>query len=372
MPTTQRRDQSALNHRWQPGLIKRLIDQPSGFNFFQAVRLLELWLRRGAPAHGKTLESVLRFKNSVSLRFPPSQIEAVEVTIDANDANEANHATEAGMPDAPHLRRVSLTPAFIGLLGVSGVLPYDYTATIAAQIGLEKNQAGRAFFDSFSHRSVLLFYRAWARSRIECRDDADGRGSFLDIQLALAGRPRQRAPGTAGTAVMSTAIFPDEVVARYAALIRHRPLQADMLTGVLSEYFAVPFHCQPLVGAWASLGAHRTKLGVSSHVLGFGSILGPRYWRRDAIVRLWIGPLTRADFDRFLAGGSAGKALRHMLSLFALPTVTFEIRPMLRAADVRPAALDGQTRLGRAAILHTRALKADHDGTGYHITFSME
>lgn len=49
MPTTQRRHQYGLNDRLQLGLIERLIAEPSRFNFFQAVRLLDLWLRRGAP-----------------------------------------------------------------------------------------------------------------------------------------------------------------------------------------------------------------------------------------------------------------------------------------------------------------------------------
>lgn len=322
--------------------------------------------------HGKTLDSVLRFKNSVSLSFPPSQIEAIDVTPDAADD---------GPLDPHHLRRFRLTPAFMGFLGVNGVLPYDYTATVAAQIAFEKNEAGRAFFDCFSHRSMLLFYRAWAKSRIECRDDAGGRDSFLDVQLALAGRPRRPARGAASAAASGVpatvptvlpAVVPDEVVARYAALIRHRPLPANMLAGVLTDYFGVPFRCQPLVGAWASLGANRTVLGVKNNVIGFGVMLGHRYWRRDAIMRLWIGPLTRADFDRFLAGGSAASALREMLALFALPTVTFEIRPILRAADVRPATLDGQTRLGHAAVLLTRPPQADHDRAGHHITFSPE
>lgn len=368
MPSTQRRAQS--------GLIDRLIEQPSRFNFFQAVRLLDLWLRRGAPVHGKTLDSVLRFKNTVSLSFPPSQIEAVAVSTNSSDAGAQDGAAASSTLAQHRLRHIHLTPAFMGFLGVNGVLPYDYTATIAAQIAFEKNEAGRAFFDSFSQRSMLLFYRAWAKCRIECRGDADGRDSFLDMQLALAGRLHRHAqetPSAAAVAAKPDAILPDEVVARYAALIRHRPLQADMLAGVLTEYFGVPFRCQPLVGAWASHDArNRAVLGVQNHVLGAGMMLGPRYWRRDAIVRLWVGPLSRADFDRFIAGGSATKALKAMLSLFALPAVSFEIRPTLRAAEVRRATLGGHTRLCHGAVLFTAPRTSDHDGARYHIAFTPE
>lgn len=172
---------------------------------------------------------------------------------------------------------------------------------------------------------------------------------------------------------MTEPILPDEVVARYAALIRHRPLQADTLAGVLSEYFGVPCQCEPLVGAWASLGVdNKTQLGARNNVLGRGMLLGSRYWRRDAIVRLRLGPLAFGEFHSFLAGGSAANALKGMLSLFAVPTVTFEIRPVLRAADVRPASLDGRTRLCRGAVLFTAPPTADHDCTTCHITFSPE
>lgn len=367
MPSTQRRA--------QPGLIGRLIEQPSRFQFFQAVRLLDLWLRRGTATHGKTLASVLRFKNSVSLSFPPSQIEAVSVVADVSHGGGAcnNDSAGASMLEPQRLRQVRLTPAFMGFLGVNGVLPYDYTATIAAQIAVEKNEAGRAFFDSFSHRSMLLFYRAWARSRIECRDDVDGDGghSFLDLQLALAGRQRRR--GGPAASAGGVAGLPDEVVARHAALIRQGRPQVAMLAGVLADYFGVPFRCQPMVGAWARLrAANRSALGTRNHVLGMGMMLGQRYWRRDAVVRLWVGPLTRAQFDAFLAGGSAAPALRQMLTLFAMPTVAFEVRPILRAADVRPLALDGHTRLCRGAVLFTAAQASDHDVTRYQISFSPE
>ena len=101
-------------------------------------------------------------------------------------------------------------------------------------------------------------------------------------------------------------------------------------------------------------------------------MLGSRYWRRDAIVRVRVGPLARADFDSFLRSGSAAKALKATLSLFALPTIEFEIRPVLRAADVRPAALDARTRLGQGAILLTTPSRLDHECSGYRINFSRE
>ena len=366
MPTPKRRPQS--------GLIGQLIEHPHRFSFFQAVRVIDLWLRRGAPAHGKTLDTVLRFKNSVSLGFPASEIEALSV--DASVPVPGDDAPQGAL-DQRRLRHIRITPAFMGFLGVNGVLPHDYTATIAAQIHYDKNEGGRAFFDSFSHRSITLFYRAWAKCRIECRGDDEGRDGFLDMQLALAGRQRRREPAPVidpATEPTADVVLPDEVVARYAALIRHRPMPGDMIAGVLADYFGVPFRFQPFVGDWVTIGPeNRTVLGGKmagkTSVLGYGAMLGPRYWRRDAIARLWVGPLARADFDRFLAGGSAGRALKSMLALFAMPTVVFEVRLILRAADIKPATLDARSRLGRGAFLVTAARTVDDGQTRYHIAF---
>jgi hypothetical protein len=58
-----------------------------------------------------------------------------------------------------------------------------------------------------------------------------------------------------------------------------------------------------------------------------------------------------------------------MLALFAVPTVRFEVRPMLRAADVASVTLNRRSQLGRGAFLVTRAAQRDQCDTRYHIHF---
>lgn len=368
MPAPKRRHQSSL--------IRHLIDHPQRFQFFQAVRVIDLWLRRGAAAHGRTLDTVLRFTNSVSLTFPASQIEAL--ALDADTPLDSDSALQSALENR-QLLRVRITPAFMGFLGVNGVLPYDYTDTIAAQIHFDKNEGGRAFFDAFSHRSMILFYRAWEKCRVEYRIDDKGRDGFLLLQLALAGRQptqaseRRRAsavrPAPADAGVPDERIA-DEVRAHYAALIRHRPLPVDVIAGVLTEYFGLPFRLQPFVGAWETQRPEeRTRLGIHHCQLGSNTMLGPRYWRHDLCVRLWIGPLSRADFDRFLPIGSGGKTLKSMLALFAVATVRFEVRLILRQPDITPVALNFYSRLGYGTFLVGKPPAADQHQTRYYITF---
>ncbi len=324
---------------WQhpAGLIGRVLAQPRRYDFFQAVHLIETWLRPHAAA-GHTLESVLRFRNSLSLAFPRSQIEALSA-------------------DG---QRVHITPAFIGFLGVKGVLPYCYTEAVAAQVHDEKSSAGRAFLDCFSQRSVLLFYQAWRQCRVEYRLGDGGRDGFLALQLAIAGR---RLTVNAADTGMSP-----HVTAHYAALIRHRTVSAALIAGILNEYFRVPIRLEPFVATWELLRqAERTQLGTAHCRLGTDSLIGPRYRSRSVGVRLWLGPLCRRDFDHFLPRAPGGRALRAMLALFNVPGLHFEIRLMLRAADVAPTVLDRTAKLGCGSFLVTRPQAGDNADTRYMI-----
>ena len=67
MSSTQRRSQTAV--------IQRLLEHPQQFSFFSAVRVLDHWL--ADAQQGKPGLSRIRFQNSLSLSFAPSEIEAL-------------------------------------------------------------------------------------------------------------------------------------------------------------------------------------------------------------------------------------------------------------------------------------------------------
>lgn len=327
MPTPQRHG--------HPAVIQRLFHQPQRFEFFQALRVTDQWLRLRHPQ--RTLEGMLRFHHGVTLSIPASDIAAMWL--------------QGG--------RLRITPAFMGYLGICGVLPYCYTDAIAAQ--LPTASSGCAFFDTFAHRSLTLFYRAWQQGRIEYRLDASGGQALLPMQLALAGAQ----PGGGEQAQAGVA---EEAIAHYAALIRQRPASAAVIGQVLSEYFGLPFRVETLVGGWEDIPeAERCRLGRRL-VLGENMILGRRYWRRD-LTRLWIGPLSRADFERFLPDGGAAAAMQAMLALFMPPGTRVIVHPILRAQDVRPIVLGDKTRLGYGSVLISRPATEDYAGTRYEVRF---
>jgi type VI secretion system protein ImpH len=349
-----------LAEKWflEPGVIDRLLSEPYRFEFFQAVRVLETWLRQNGVAHGDVLADYLRFENRLSLAFPASEIAAL--------APVATRAVDSGADLLQALREqqlehIAITPAFMGFLGSNGVLPLHYTQRIAAHEHEQKDSAPRAFFDMFSTHSLGFFYQAWARHRPECMIDAEGGDGFLPLLLAIAGHGAHDADGAPG-AEPDEAEIADEVLAFHAAQLSRRAVPACTIAGTLTEYFDVPFELQQLVGCWEELPADdQAQVDVGNVGLASGVLLGGRIYRRDTRARLRIGPLDREQFEQFLPGGMAARALEQLLGTFCGAGISFEVRLILDRREVRSATLasDGQARLGLDAFV-LEAAPRDH------------
>lgn len=332
-----------------PSVIERLLAGPQRFHFFQAVRLLLQLLAEHGIARDEALADFLRFDNSVSLNFPASEIEALDVR--AEVPVESGAALLRALLER-QLRQIRVTPAFIGLLGGQGALPLHYSARVAAHEHDKKDAGPRALLDMFSNRIVGLFYAAWDKHRVE---PLPGQGSdkFLPLLLALAGR-RAADPGTGAGADG----IPDRVVAYYGGLLHQGPLPPVALERVLSDYFGMPFEVRESVGRMTALEpGERTTLGRQNCRLGESFALGPRMWRPDLRARLRIGPLDRARFEQFLPRTAGAAALKAMLKLFSTPLIVYEVELVLRAGDVRPLRLGARAkgaRLGWDCFLTSR------------------
>lgn len=355
----------ATKRRFEPAVIERLFAQPYRFEYFQAVRMLELWLKRhGAPGEG-AVANFLRFQNSTSLNFPASQLEAMqpeprELAIDAASLGQALQSAK--------LKYIRITPAFMGFLGSSGTLPAHYTERIAAHALYEKDDGPRAFLDTFSNRALALFYEAWRKYRLELKYQVDGKDGFLPLLLSLAGMGNEslrRRLSDHGDGVL------DESIGYFAAAMRQRPASAVQIARVLSEYFNQTIVAEQFIGCWYDVpAAQQTALGLGNAVLGGGALAGARVWQRDLRLRLVIGPLDLDGYESFLPGGKAARALAHMLTMFTGLSLEYEVRLVLRAADVRGAELrDGGPggRLGWDSFLVDGPQARDRSDVRYDI-----
>jgi type VI secretion system protein ImpH len=392
MPAPQRRHATSV--------IEQLLREPQQFGFFQAVRLLDRWMGASSP-DGQGL-SKLNFRNSLSLAFPASEIESVKVhwqswvdgegvpvggakAIPASEPSALEKMLDAVEPEAlpqhaAQIDRIDMTPAFMGLLGVSGTLPLFYTEMMAQRELYQKDYAARAFMDVFSHRSVSLFYQAWRKHRLPIQYEADRQNKFLPLVLSLAGVGqkglRNRLGGERGAVA-------DEALAFYAGALQQRTLSVKQLQQVLQDYLRVPVAIEQFVGRWYQLpDAGKFFLGVTARqggamgslngVLGKSAMLGERVWQRDLRMRVVLGPLNHAKFRRFLPGGKGADALKELITMLSGVSLEYEINLQLRRDDVEGCKLDSQrpataARLGWDTFLQTKPANEDRSDVRYDI-----
>jgi type VI secretion system protein ImpH len=340
MPGTQRRHHASV--------IQQLLDAPQRFECFQALRMLQAWLAEHGIDEHTALAKLMRFDNSVSLRFPASQVEAL-TTGGIDDADALLQALLSG-----HLQHIHITPTFMGLLGCQGSLPSHYSERIAAHQHSERDAGARAFLDLFSSRAVALFYQAWQKYRIE---HANHGGAFLARLLDLAAcHPGQGQDEAA--------------VGLYNGLLQQRNISSIVMARILGEHFGVPCHIDEATGVMDALAPReQTALGMANAVLGQRATVGERCRHPDLAVRLRLGPLTAEQHASFLPHAPAGEALRHMLMLFRQPLLRYDIVLVLRASDVRGMALaaTGQAGLGRNSFLGSAATPRHRDDMHYEM-----
>lgn len=358
----------AKKRRFEPAVIERLFREPYRFEYFHAVRLLELWLaRHGVARQGKTAD-ILRFQNTTSLAFPASQVAAIQV--EPRELPRDATALGAALQSAT-LQYVRITPAFMGLLGGNGVLPAHYTERIAGHQQQQADEGPRAFLDTFSSRSLALFYEAWRKYRLALKYGQDGRDGFLPLLLALAGLGHASLHGRSSGAREGAVL--DESIGYFAAALRHRPASASQIARVLSSYFGQPIVAEQFIGHWYEVPPRQqTILGDAGAVLGAGAMAGVRVWQRDLRLRLVVGPLDRARFGAFLPGGLAARALASMLALFTGVAFEYEVELVLLGSAVRGTVLadDHAGRLGWDAYLLTQAETRDRNDVRYQLSMA--
>jgi type VI secretion system protein ImpH len=215
-----------------------------------------------------------------------------------------------------------------------------------------KDDGPRAFFDTFSSRSLALFYEAWRKYRLVHNAEGPGGDAFLPLLLGLGGlgnpalRKRLHQPEHGGVL--------DASLGHMAAALRQRPVAIVQVARALSDYFGQPLRAEQFIGSWYEVPAEQqSMLGGEHAVLGASALVGERVWQRDLRLRFVVGPLDAAGFDAFLPQGRAARALENLVALFTGVAFEYEVELVLEAAAVRPTLLAGTAanRLGWDAYL---------------------
>ncbi len=356
-------------------LIQRLFADPSRFDFFQAVRLLEQAALQSAdrdnpdaptqrvggdqPPHRETV----RFSSVLSLGFPSSMI-----------ADLRPRPAKTGAETTA--RQVEMFVTFLGLAGPMGTLPRHYTSLLIER-AQEKDFAARDFMGLFDHRLISLFYRAWEKYRF-----------FISYEWnKLTGRPDAIDPFTQslyalvgmGTgAMLGRMRLSDEVLLHYAGHYAHFPRCAISLQLMIADYFGIPARVEQFQGQWLALEPQeRSRMpgpglprGLHAQ-MGVDMIMGDRVWDVQSKIRIGLGPLNYEDFCQFLPDGSIFRSLWEMVRQYVGPELDFDVQPVLLASEVRPSKLDDSAavkpRLGRNMWLCSKPC----DGDRHEAVFSL-
>ena len=357
----------APDRRIDPGVVDALLDEPHRFEFFQAVRVLEgLFARQasdapGAWRQGDVVAQRIEFRNTLSLGFPPSEIERAFVRRRRHPPRHGRGARRRAR--GRWLGHVELTPAFFGLLGGQGALPLHYTEQIVAREHLKRDHAARAFFDVFSNRATALFYAAWKKYRLPFHYELDRDERYLPLLLAIAGVPSDEVRDSLAAGVGGVLDEPWPAMRSPRGTGRCRAY----LQRTLSDYFRVPVKIDQFVGKWYDVPPDQLSvLGEVNAVLGATALVGERVWQRDMRARIVVGPLSKRDYEAFLPGGAHAIALERMLTLLAGVTLEYEVKLVLKRTEVGASVL-GAPRLGWDAFLCTRDAIEDRSDARYEL-----
>jgi len=268
-------------------------------------------------------EERVRFRSSVRLGFPASDMESIE-----------------RVPGEPPL--IAVNVHFMGLHGSTS--PLHYAERIAQQD--DDHEALRDFFDFFNHRLISFVRRIWLRWRYHLRYRPGGRDPLSRRLLALAGLPfsaegdDHKADADIGAGAAEAPILLPElgVLALYAR-------SASAIGTVLTNHFRVSVSIREFVPREVDIPPEvRGRLGLASTTLGRDFIAGSRV--RDSLGKytVRIGPVSMNQFRAFLPGGENHEKLCRLVDLMQTQPLEWDLE--LKLVDGEATAL----RLGRSQL----------------------
>ena len=349
MATTVRNPSAAL--------IEQLFRTPYEFDFFQAVRILQLQAAstvdnpdtqphadlQSTPQpighDGPPGRETVRFAALQSHAFSAAEIAQVRPAASSGEA-------------APHTPP-EMTVSFMGLTGPSGVLPDHYTSLMIERMR-QRDTALRDFFDTFNHRTISLFYRAWEKYRAaflyeRSARSAAGRGTD-HVTQALYSLVGFGTPGLRGRLETD-----DEAFVFYGGQMGPRVPTAIGLQQVLSGYLSQPVEVQQFQGQWLYLDMAdrsatpgRAAPDGQNMQLGRDAVVGERVWSVESKLRIRIGPVDYTSFRGLLPSSPAFVALSQLIRTYIGSEYDFDVQVILDKRQVPQTALTdtSDARLG--------------------------
>lgn len=303
--------------------FRRMAEEPFKLDFYQVLRRIECFYPQ-RPRLGKGMrpsDEPIRLGQEPSMSFAPA-------TLSAFVPSMAKHAGR-------------LEVRFFGLLGPNGPLPLHLTEHARERLYHAGDPTFVRFLDMMHHRFLLLFYRAWAQAQPTVSLDRPKEDRFTVYVGSLI--------GLAGDKVRERDRIEDFSKLYFSGWLGRQIRNRDGLAALLTMYFDVPTQIEEFVGHWMRLPeAERTRLGLfgEGSQLGKGAVIGARVWDRQHKIRVRIGPMPLAQYERFLPGGKAAARLVHWVRQYLGLELDWDARLVLAREEVPRAQPGHYGRLG--------------------------
>ena len=325
--------------RARPSIEDRLHKEWYRFSFFSAVYLLEtLAPNKTALGTGsKPSKEAVRFSVKPGFAFPPSEI--------------------AGLTPGNDNSPAEMDVAFMGLIGPSGLLPHWYNSLASDRLRA-KDSTLTAFFDLFHHRLLSLFYLAWKKHQFPVTFMPGASDKLSRYLLSLCGLGTPRLTGKIG--------FAEESLSFYSGLFSRRIPAESSLRSTIAHFTGTEAAIEQFVARTIPLEAGDiTRLGQANSQLGYG-ILGEAVWECQTKFRAQLGPMSFAEYNRFIPSGDMHKPTFSLIRYMVGIEYDFEVSLCLKRTEPPPCILGSsaagpQTRLGWSTWLKGADFVHQHD-----------
>ncbi len=355
----------ATTHGSDPAqLIHAITSEPWSWDFFLALRRIEC-ASPDLPRLGRSRslrEDPIRFGQYLSLAFAATSLERSQIRNDA-DAHRKLMVRFTGLT-GPHGPMPLRLTEFIRNR-MQGIYDSDVRGTRADLSAGQSAAAPRdatlaAFLDTFHHRIISLFYRAWAVAQKPADFDRPSDRSFAEWIACTF--------GCGDPAFDSCDSIPTWQKLPFAGFLSSGARHPSGLEGLLREFFGLPVSLQPLVGHWVDLPPEQhCRLGASPQTgsLGQSCIIGARVWDRQMKFTLRIGPMSLHHFTAFLPGGKNHRLLHDWVDFYTRREFYWEASIILKKEDIPTTRLGLAGALGRTAWMRSQPMP--HDDGSYRV-----
>ena len=345
----------ASSNRRQITLLDLLYKESKRFNFFQAVRLIELY-KLDDPKFQLIGEAsypeneLIGFRSTNLLHFPSSEIESIiNIEKKIKKKNDYTHPL--------HIMYVN----FMCLTGTISPLPLHYSEHILIHQFL-KNHSVKDFFDIFNQRTLSLYYSAWKKNQFFVQYEQAKKVSENNKRSDDCTELLFSLWGNSPLSTRNSYQIDDHSISFYTGLLSQKSSSYDGLELILGSYYGVNIRIEQYIQSKLKLEDNQlSRIGTNismamSNKLGKELILGKHIRTANQKFRIIIGPLDYKTFKDFLPIGKLLFSIYEWTILYIGYELSFDIQLIILKSDIPQCNLSNNTeiRLGWNSFLKTK------------------